>query len=200
MTMITPSYLGETIEYSSLHACRSTLEDPTDRPEGEVSTMEVVASITECAEFIATCAPVGLAEQCLSARRVAIIPAPNSGINPPALRVPVGRIKSTSACIDIAVPRTGRRPSISIGAKDPDRQVIGDPVVNTDAHASGGEVVAFCAVIIINIYPVSPAVHPNAPAVSRTRYQGRRNNLFLPNLFAGRDWCWSRGNGRDKSR
>ena len=33
MTMITPSYLGETIEYSSLHACRSTLEDPTDRRE-----------------------------------------------------------------------------------------------------------------------------------------------------------------------
>ena len=32
MTMITPSYLGETIEYSSLHACRSTLEDPTDLP------------------------------------------------------------------------------------------------------------------------------------------------------------------------
>ena len=38
MTMITPSYLGETIEYSSLHACRSTLEDPTPisrpRPNG----------------------------------------------------------------------------------------------------------------------------------------------------------------------
>ena len=33
MTMITPSYLGETIEYSSLHACRSTLEDPTDADE-----------------------------------------------------------------------------------------------------------------------------------------------------------------------
>ena len=32
MTMITPSYLGETIEYSSLHACRSTLEDPTLDP------------------------------------------------------------------------------------------------------------------------------------------------------------------------
>ena len=31
MTMITPSYLGETIEYSSLHACRSTLEDPRAR-------------------------------------------------------------------------------------------------------------------------------------------------------------------------
>ena len=34
MTMITPSYLGETIEYSSLHACRSTLEDPTYRTDG----------------------------------------------------------------------------------------------------------------------------------------------------------------------
>ena len=33
MTMITPSYLGETIEYSSLHACRSTLEDPTCHPQ-----------------------------------------------------------------------------------------------------------------------------------------------------------------------
>ena len=32
MTMITPIYLGETIEYSSLHACRSTLEDPTVNP------------------------------------------------------------------------------------------------------------------------------------------------------------------------
>ena len=36
MTMITPSYLGETIEYSSLHACRSTLEDPTTRASGIV--------------------------------------------------------------------------------------------------------------------------------------------------------------------
>ena len=34
MTMITPSYLGETIEYSSLHACRSTLEDPTENHSG----------------------------------------------------------------------------------------------------------------------------------------------------------------------
>ena len=34
MTMITPSYLGETIEYSSLHACRSTLEDPSSIRQG----------------------------------------------------------------------------------------------------------------------------------------------------------------------
>ena len=40
MTMITPSYLGETIEYSSLHACRSTLEDPTVELEVSVVACE----------------------------------------------------------------------------------------------------------------------------------------------------------------
>ena len=48
MTMITPSYLGETIEYSSLHACRSTLEDPTlqavsNRLAGAVRAEDTVA-------------------------------------------------------------------------------------------------------------------------------------------------------------
>ena len=43
MTMITPSYLGETIEYSSLHACRSTLEDPTVLNEGRVTNYELTA-------------------------------------------------------------------------------------------------------------------------------------------------------------
>ena len=50
MTMITPSYLGETIEYSSLHACRSTLEDPTEllsrwlaaNPEAKLRLLGVV--------------------------------------------------------------------------------------------------------------------------------------------------------------
>ena len=39
MTMITPSYLGETIEYSSLHACRSTLEDPTEDISGALKRL-----------------------------------------------------------------------------------------------------------------------------------------------------------------
>lgn len=54
MTMITPSYLGETIEYSSLHACRSTLEDPTTRmdekqlrAEGIYETFERLTERTE---------------------------------------------------------------------------------------------------------------------------------------------------------
>ena len=40
MTMITPSYLGETIEYSSLHACRSTLEDPTGSKDAHISEVD----------------------------------------------------------------------------------------------------------------------------------------------------------------
>ena len=44
MTMITPSYLGETIEYSSLHACRSTLEDPTPDIEAHLDDMPAPTS------------------------------------------------------------------------------------------------------------------------------------------------------------
>ena len=55
MTMITPSYLGETIEYSSLHACRSTLEDPTLIPtsQGQLFLYESVLRQCAAAKFIA---------------------------------------------------------------------------------------------------------------------------------------------------
>ena len=45
MTMITPSYLGETIEYSSLHACRSTLEDPTRAAIAEAGLDDDIAVV-----------------------------------------------------------------------------------------------------------------------------------------------------------
>jgi len=48
MTMITPSYLGETIEYSSLHACRSTLEDPTRKqPRNTIKAPNVSVIVKE---------------------------------------------------------------------------------------------------------------------------------------------------------
>ena len=54
MTMITPSYLGETIEYSSLHACRSTLEDPTRDHGSNTLALAVIA------QQASTVAPVSL--------------------------------------------------------------------------------------------------------------------------------------------
>ena len=61
MTMITPSYLGETIEYSSLHACRSTLEDPTGHEVAGVIDA-VGANVNRfqpgdrvCLHYMATC-------------------------------------------------------------------------------------------------------------------------------------------------
>ena len=59
MTMITPSYLGETIEYSSLHACRSTLEDPTLRNESRsrrrfISTSKLVCCSGENSSIAGT--------------------------------------------------------------------------------------------------------------------------------------------------
>ena len=56
MTMITPSYLGETIEYSSLHACRSTLEDPTlvtpSRRTGEENTALLKSALSAAPAFV----------------------------------------------------------------------------------------------------------------------------------------------------
>ena len=52
MTMITPSYLGETIEYSSLHACRSTLEDPTFGACAELKVRHLLLRRSSFAEFI----------------------------------------------------------------------------------------------------------------------------------------------------
>ena len=59
MTMITPSYLGETIEYSSLHACRSTLEDPTALPSVESIAARCTQVVTG-ADFYAQATERGL--------------------------------------------------------------------------------------------------------------------------------------------
>ena len=48
MTMITPSYLGETIEYSSLHACRSTLEDPTSQFQAAADVDVALVRLSDC--------------------------------------------------------------------------------------------------------------------------------------------------------
>ena len=61
MTMITPSYLGETIEYSSLHACRSTLEDPTSLRDGGWLTPGALLVVEE-AKDAAFAAPDGFEE------------------------------------------------------------------------------------------------------------------------------------------
>ena len=58
MTMITPSYLGETIEYSSLHACRSTLEDPTyvaalGALNAQLAAIPVSTVVSSCKNFLA---------------------------------------------------------------------------------------------------------------------------------------------------
>ena len=59
MTMITPSYLGETIEYSSLHACRSTLEDPTERQPKNTSERCSISSVRRIAAVVVVEIPDG---------------------------------------------------------------------------------------------------------------------------------------------
>ena len=58
MTMITPSYLGETIEYSSLHACRSTLEDPTVAASYTVTATNSGGNVTAALTVSIAAAPL----------------------------------------------------------------------------------------------------------------------------------------------
>ena len=60
MTMITPSYLGETIEYSSLHACRSTLEDPTVAPPVSAFRIQPSAPVDVVVEDLSTGGSTGM--------------------------------------------------------------------------------------------------------------------------------------------
>ena len=70
MTMITPSYLGETIEYSSLHACRSTLEDPS--PTGYVLYWQLTELGVECQVIAPTLVPVKAGDRVKTDRRDAL--------------------------------------------------------------------------------------------------------------------------------
>ena len=60
MTMITPSYLGETIEYSSLHACRSTLEDPTIQVSVQAATQTLTVATTGNGSGAVSSNPAGI--------------------------------------------------------------------------------------------------------------------------------------------
>ena len=82
MTMITPSYLGETIEYSSLHACRSTLEDPT-YINGKWSLIGAMPS---------DYAPLYFASQVLPDGRVLVEGGEYNGAGCPGAETPLGAI------------------------------------------------------------------------------------------------------------
>ena len=105
MTMITPSYLGETIEYSSLHACRSTLEDPTmnSNPKYRVPTSQIRSQPTSSP----TCRRVGAGDALLCLRR--------RDISTRALHSVTLRLKAQMRFLSIKTLRVfgGRRSSVA---------------------------------------------------------------------------------------
>jgi hypothetical protein len=128
--------------------------------ETKIPEMEVISYVHEGTDFVTAGAAVRQrVGQLIAAGIIAVVTCVDSAINVKTL-IPVGGVQTAPARIYVNGSRIQACPGMSIGAKDPQRHVIGDPVVNTDAHASGRKVIAFCAVIIINVYPIAPAVHP----------------------------------------
>src|SRR2546429_575519 len=126
-----------------------------NRTETEIPEMEVISCVHERTDFVAAGAAVRQrVGQLIAAGIIAVVTCVDASINVKTL-IPVGGVQTAPTGIYVNGSGIQARPGMSIGAKDPERQVIGDPVVNSDAHASSRKVVAFCTIIISNIYPIA---------------------------------------------
>ena len=54
-----------------------------------------------------------------------------------------------------------------------DRQLIGDPVIDSEADSAGREVVALRVAVAVHIDKVTEASHPHPPAIFRCRLEDR---------------------------
>src|ERR1700745_963729 len=178
--------------------------DGSNWPNCEISEMKVVSSFKEGTDLVALGASVCEAspQQCLTARIVAIVTAVHAPVDIESL-IPIGGIQPATAGIDLNVPGAQARPGMGIGAKKPNRQTVGDAVIDTDAAPASREIITLYGSIIIDRGPIAPAVDPNSPAVLPGGLEYWR--LFLNHGFPLRDnrFCfglWNRWNRRHKSR
>jgi hypothetical protein len=98
------------------------------------------------------------------------VPAIGRGVDIKAVRK-VCEIDTAAPRIDGDVSRRLKIGlSIRIAAHQTDRELICDAVIDADDKATGRKVVALSLVVIVNRYPVSPAVRPDAPTVFRCSF------------------------------
>src|ERR1700760_2199960 len=89
----------------------------------------------------------------------------NRGIEINAMVGP-GRVEAASSAIDIDIATwLERGPGVRVVTHHPDRQLIGDPVIDSYTNSAGGEVVTLRIPIAVHIDKVTEASHPDTPAV-----------------------------------
>jgi hypothetical protein len=128
----------------------------------EISKVKIVSGLAERTEFPAAGAPIGHPQDSLTARVITIMCAVGRPIDIKPV-TEIGKIEAATSGVHVNVAGWSQiSPSISIATHEADCEVIGDPIINPYDKAACCEVVALCAAIVIDRYPVSPTVAPKA--------------------------------------
>src|SRR5580693_6926198 len=90
-----------------------------------------------------------------------------------------GSVQPAASTIDVDITaRLERRPGMRVFAHSTDRQLIADPVIDSQAESAGSEVVTVCIRIAVHIDKVTESSHPHAPAVFRSGLEDRFHDTF----------------------
>src|SRR5271165_970772 len=82
--------------------------------------------------------------------------------------------------------------------------MVGDEIVNSRGHTSGGEIVTLCSAGAVEMNEVTPTIRPYAPSIGWTWLRCRRwcfsfDSFTFGNFFTRGSWWWSWRNRRDKA-
>src|SRR6516162_5641869 len=110
------------------------------------------------------------------ARTVAIIPAISRRVDIESV-IKIGGIEAATSGVHVNITGWLKIGSgMRVAAHEANCKMIGNPVIKACNKSACGEIITLGLAIIVNIYPVAPAVRPDAPAVFRRGK--RRYRLF----------------------
>src|SRR5271170_7656014 len=90
-----------------------------------------------------------------------------------------GSVQPASSTIDVDITaRLERGPGMRVFAHRTDRQLIADPVIDSQAESAGSEVVPIRIPVGVHIDKVTESSRPHAPAIFRSGLEDRFNDTF----------------------
>src|SRR5580704_8935379 len=150
----------------------------SNRTDGQRTKVKIVPAADERAQLCSLGATGGKSTQARAARMVAVVAAVDGGIEINPVVGP-GRVDPASSAIDInTATRLERGPGVRVLAHHPNRQLIGDSVIDTKADSAGGEIVPVGVRIGVHADKVTKPSHPHTPAVLRSRLENWFHNCF----------------------
>src|SRR5271166_3329260 len=143
-----------------------------------MTKVEIVTAANKRAPLRSLGAAGGESSEAGAARFIGIVAAINCSIEIKPMVEP-GCVQPASSTIDVDITaRLERGPGMRVLAHRTDRQLIADPVIDSQAESAGIEVVTVCIPITVHIDKVTESSHPHAPAVLRPGLKDRFHDVF----------------------